>query len=70
MEITIFTQCDEVLKQSTDKHAMECETDEQFRSSLPDNTNRHALYSHTRCLGLHSPDVRYIVIIQGYGISD
>ncbi len=40
-----------------------------FRSSLPDNTNRHALYSHTRYLGLHSQDVRYIVIILGYGIS-
>ncbi len=36
-----------------------------FRRSLPDNTNRHTLYSHTRCLGLHSQDVRYIVIISG-----
>ncbi len=41
-----------------------------FRRSLPDNTNRHALYSHTLVVfGLHSQDVRYIVIIQGYGIS-
>ncbi len=70
VEITIFTQCDEVLKQKKNK---------QINNAM---WNRWTIlevyliiqidtlsYSHTRCLGLHSQDVRYIVIIQGYGIS-
>ncbi len=33
---------------------MQCEQINNVGRRIPNNTIRHALYSHTRCLGLHS----------------
>ncbi len=36
------------------QQTMQCEQINNFRKWIPYNTIRHVLYSHTRCLGLHS----------------
>ncbi len=51
VEITIFTQCDEILRQRT----MQCETDYNFKRQIPNDTNTQvSILTYTRGLGIHS----------------